>query len=345
MTIYAALPFVRRSGMYSVRLPNLYNVSFDYYYCLIAIMLSYIPCKKICFMCTCMNRYSDKCRFFVCFFASVSSALLPHAAAEKKGASRGGHRGEGRLNRLPPLASVWAGPASTPPSPPTLDHHHHHHRSLSRTRGALPSLSGNTGSMFTVPLLKELETEAGDHGLFILLTGFTAPLHVRRTTLHLPRTDPIWENCQFLMEVFFKATTSIIQFFHHSRVNLHVDNMLLRLCMSVWTLKFLLHITKVCLLGSLMSLKCSLWQIKLQDCILNIRFTCSRPVFGWALTVLRFVFKESDVLCWQKGDWSPSKGAILGSFQCSCAAEEETWSDVTQKQQNRMWHSWGVNVG
>ncbi|KAK5878062.1 hypothetical protein CesoFtcFv8_025508 [Champsocephalus esox] len=43
MTIYAALPFVRRSGMYSMRLPNKYNVSFDYYYCLIILMLSYIP--------------------------------------------------------------------------------------------------------------------------------------------------------------------------------------------------------------------------------------------------------------------------------------------------------------
>ncbi|TKS87640.1 Very-long-chain (3R)-3-hydroxyacyl-CoA dehydratase 1 [Collichthys lucidus] len=43
MTIYAALPFVRRSGMYSMRLPNVYNVSFDYYYCLIIVMLSYIP--------------------------------------------------------------------------------------------------------------------------------------------------------------------------------------------------------------------------------------------------------------------------------------------------------------
>lgn len=45
MTIYSALPFVRRTGMYSIRLPNLYNMSFDYYYCLIIIMLSYIPCK------------------------------------------------------------------------------------------------------------------------------------------------------------------------------------------------------------------------------------------------------------------------------------------------------------
>lgn len=43
MTIYAALPYVRRSGMYSLRLPNTYNVSFDYYYFLIIVMLSYIP--------------------------------------------------------------------------------------------------------------------------------------------------------------------------------------------------------------------------------------------------------------------------------------------------------------
>uniref|UniRef100_A0A8C7Y7K1 Very-long-chain (3R)-3-hydroxyacyl-CoA dehydratase n=1 Tax=Oryzias sinensis TaxID=183150 RepID=A0A8C7Y7K1_9TELE len=46
LSIYAALPFVRRSGMYSMRLPNKYNVSFDYYYCLIIVMLSYIPCKE-----------------------------------------------------------------------------------------------------------------------------------------------------------------------------------------------------------------------------------------------------------------------------------------------------------
>lgn len=46
LSIYAALPFVRRSGMYSMRLPNKYNVSFDYYYCLIIVMLSYIPRKE-----------------------------------------------------------------------------------------------------------------------------------------------------------------------------------------------------------------------------------------------------------------------------------------------------------
>ncbi|XP_029110833.1 very-long-chain (3R)-3-hydroxyacyl-CoA dehydratase 1 [Scleropages formosus] len=43
MTIYSALPYVQRSGMFSLRLPNKYNVSFDYYIFLIIIMLSYIP--------------------------------------------------------------------------------------------------------------------------------------------------------------------------------------------------------------------------------------------------------------------------------------------------------------
>ncbi|KAJ8419191.1 hypothetical protein AAFF_G00006900 [Aldrovandia affinis] len=43
LTIYAALPYVRKSGMFSMRLPNKYNVSFDYYIFLIIVMLSYIP--------------------------------------------------------------------------------------------------------------------------------------------------------------------------------------------------------------------------------------------------------------------------------------------------------------
>uniref|UniRef100_A0ACB8G1L4 Very-long-chain (3R)-3-hydroxyacyl-CoA dehydratase 2 n=1 Tax=Sphaerodactylus townsendi TaxID=933632 RepID=A0ACB8G1L4_9SAUR len=43
LTIYAALPFVRRSGLYSISLPNKYNFSFDYYTFLILVMMSYIP--------------------------------------------------------------------------------------------------------------------------------------------------------------------------------------------------------------------------------------------------------------------------------------------------------------
>ncbi|XP_078394524.1 very-long-chain (3R)-3-hydroxyacyl-CoA dehydratase 1 [Cetorhinus maximus] len=43
LTIYSALPFVKKSGIYSLRLPNKYNVSFDYYTCLIIVMIAYIP--------------------------------------------------------------------------------------------------------------------------------------------------------------------------------------------------------------------------------------------------------------------------------------------------------------
>ncbi|NXY86954.1 HACD2 dehydratase, partial [Alcedo cyanopectus] len=43
LTIYAALPSVRQSGLYSISLPNKYNFSFDYYTFLILVMISYIP--------------------------------------------------------------------------------------------------------------------------------------------------------------------------------------------------------------------------------------------------------------------------------------------------------------
>ncbi|XP_060630849.2 very-long-chain (3R)-3-hydroxyacyl-CoA dehydratase 2 [Anolis sagrei] len=43
LTIYAALPYVRQSGLYSISLPNKYNFSFDYYTFLILTMISYIP--------------------------------------------------------------------------------------------------------------------------------------------------------------------------------------------------------------------------------------------------------------------------------------------------------------
>ncbi|XP_076603452.1 very-long-chain (3R)-3-hydroxyacyl-CoA dehydratase 2 [Chaetodon auriga] len=43
LTIYAALPYVQKTGLYSVTLPNKYNFSFDYYSFLILIMISYIP--------------------------------------------------------------------------------------------------------------------------------------------------------------------------------------------------------------------------------------------------------------------------------------------------------------
>uniref|UniRef100_A0A3Q2TF76 Very-long-chain (3R)-3-hydroxyacyl-CoA dehydratase n=1 Tax=Fundulus heteroclitus TaxID=8078 RepID=A0A3Q2TF76_FUNHE len=43
LTIYAALPYVQKTGLYSVTLPNKYNFSFDYYAFLILVMISYIP--------------------------------------------------------------------------------------------------------------------------------------------------------------------------------------------------------------------------------------------------------------------------------------------------------------
>ncbi|GAB5576502.1 very-long-chain (3R)-3-hydroxyacyl-CoA dehydratase 2 [Prionailurus iriomotensis] len=59
LTIYAALPFVRQAGLYSISLPNKYNFSFDYYAFLILIMISYIPI--------------------------FSPVILPHDTPEKKG--------------------------------------------------------------------------------------------------------------------------------------------------------------------------------------------------------------------------------------------------------------------
>lgn len=46
LTIYAALPYVQKTGLYSVTLPNKYNFSFDYYSFLILVMISYIPRKS-----------------------------------------------------------------------------------------------------------------------------------------------------------------------------------------------------------------------------------------------------------------------------------------------------------
>lgn len=176
--------------------------------------------------------------------ASVSSALLPHVAAEKKGASRGSHSGEGRVNR----------PLSTPPSPPQA-------WSLApsfpeQDKEELYRLSGNTGKTFTIPVLWALETEAEDHhGLFILLTGLNAPFQKTQLSISpglspaeavhggLKEKKPIW--------------ISSIWFFHTSRINLHLDNMLLLLC----------------LYGSSLSLWYPLCRLNLQDRILNIRFT------------------------------------------------------------------------
>lgn len=46
LTIYGALPYVQKTGLYSVTLPNKYNFSFDYHTFLILVMISYIPRKS-----------------------------------------------------------------------------------------------------------------------------------------------------------------------------------------------------------------------------------------------------------------------------------------------------------
>ncbi|KAD7479162.1 hypothetical protein E3N88_02298 [Mikania micrantha] len=41
--IYNALPFMKESGLYSVRMPNKWNFSFDYYYCALVVLAVYVP--------------------------------------------------------------------------------------------------------------------------------------------------------------------------------------------------------------------------------------------------------------------------------------------------------------
>ncbi|KAI7741649.1 hypothetical protein M8C21_003657 [Ambrosia artemisiifolia] len=41
--IYYALPYMKESGMYSVRMPNKWNFSFDYFYAAIVVLAIYVP--------------------------------------------------------------------------------------------------------------------------------------------------------------------------------------------------------------------------------------------------------------------------------------------------------------
>ncbi|CAJ0965082.1 unnamed protein product [Ranitomeya imitator] len=47
--ILGCVRLLRKTAMYSLRLPNKYNVSFDYYYFLIAVMCFYVPRRVVCF--------------------------------------------------------------------------------------------------------------------------------------------------------------------------------------------------------------------------------------------------------------------------------------------------------
>jgi very-long-chain (3R)-3-hydroxyacyl-CoA dehydratase len=43
MTIYSALPVVEKSRLYSLSLPNQYNMAFNFHYYLCFLILSYVP--------------------------------------------------------------------------------------------------------------------------------------------------------------------------------------------------------------------------------------------------------------------------------------------------------------
>ncbi len=121
LTIYAALPYVQKTGLYSITLPNKYNFSFDYHSFLILVMVSYIPStfnsKRLCIMfwylpsvnnlisrlILCIFEISRSsclsCEWTALFllmtslsvFLSIPAALLPHDAPEEESSwSHGG---------------------------------------------------------------------------------------------------------------------------------------------------------------------------------------------------------------------------------------------------------------
>lgn len=112
---------------------------------------------------------------------SVSSALLPHAAAEEKSASRGGHSGEGRLDDAATFTpSIEPAPPPHHPQPPLhfiatspvapIGRYILHRTGPEEPRRWRPGkrgvnqywfwvvffLSGNIGNMFTVPVSLKL---------------------------------------------------------------------------------------------------------------------------------------------------------------------------------------------
>lgn len=56
LCMYAALPVIKATKLYTVDLPNRANFSFNYYYCIILIMLSYIPLFPMLYLHMCGQR-------------------------------------------------------------------------------------------------------------------------------------------------------------------------------------------------------------------------------------------------------------------------------------------------
>lgn len=115
LTIYAALPYIQKTGLYSITLPNKYNFSFDYYTFLILTMVSYIPCKcvfycvYIVFTCSKISTLLPQTDSYwnVSPVHSVPAALLPHVAAEKEGSGSRGRVQQSGINMMPGLHTTW----------------------------------------------------------------------------------------------------------------------------------------------------------------------------------------------------------------------------------------------
>lgn len=43
LTMYSALPHIKKEGLFSIYLPNSYNFAFDYYTCCVCILVLYVP--------------------------------------------------------------------------------------------------------------------------------------------------------------------------------------------------------------------------------------------------------------------------------------------------------------
>lgn len=84
LTIYAALPYVQKTGLYSVTLPNKYNFSFDYYTFLILTMISYIPCKCVFLRIVITCSVVSISRFELSPLSTVFPQLYFHMVRQRK---------------------------------------------------------------------------------------------------------------------------------------------------------------------------------------------------------------------------------------------------------------------
>lgn len=84
LTTYAALPTISAAKMWSIELPNIFNISFYYDYVLVLFMLSYLHCKFLG-MAFCID-------FNLIIFCSLPSAVHFHAEPAKEVPRRWSYR-------------------------------------------------------------------------------------------------------------------------------------------------------------------------------------------------------------------------------------------------------------